>query len=281
MPTTPNEPLKTDLLKTMGWETVPFAARVGAEIRNADLREPLDEPNLQALHELIAQNGVVVFTGQHLDDSAHLRVATQLGQPKKPPEYLPSLSSQGFPEISVISTANGFAYTSDQWHADVTWMERPPKYSILHMREMPPAGGDTMWASQVEAFARLSEPFRDFLRPLHAVHQLPSSDDMRTVHPVVCRQPITGKPALFVNSVFTKRICELAEEESDAILAMLFRNSTIPECVCRWRWSVGDVAIWDNHFVQHYAINDYAPFSRKIHRIEIEGEVPLAYAATP
>jgi taurine dioxygenase len=99
---------------------------------------------------------------------------------------------------------------------------------------------------------------------------------MSTVHPVVCVHPLTGKRALFANSVFTKRICELEKPESDALLAFLFAHAVQPEIVCRWRWSAGDLAIWDNQFVQHYAIADYAPSARRIHRIELEGTAPIS-----
>jgi taurine dioxygenase len=261
-----------------GWLTRAVAGRVGLEIQGADLRGALEPDAMQALHELIARHGVVIFTDQQLDEADHLRVARQLGIPKPPPDYLPSLADKGLPEISVISTSNGFAAMTDQWHSDVTWLPNPPRYSILHMQDIPVAGGDTMWSSQLVAFQRLSPPMREFLASLTALHALPSDDERNAIHPVVCRHPLTGEHALFVNSTFTRRICELNSAESTALLEFLFVHSAAPEGVCRWHWSVGDLAIWDNHFVQHYAINDYGAAARKIHRIEIVGDRPLPAA---
>jgi taurine dioxygenase len=261
------------------WELVPIAGRIGVEVRHADLRQQLTARDCEQLHQLIATHGVVVFSGQSLDNEAHRELARQLGQPKLPPDYIPTLANQGFPEISVISTENGVAYTSDQWHSDVTWMTNPPRYSILNMILSPPVGGDTMWSSQIVAYEHLSSQLQQLLTGMTASHQLPRTADRSSVHPVVCVHPLTGKKALFINSVFTRQICELRQSESDSLLALLYEHTTRPEWVCRWRWSVGDLAIWDNHFVQHYAINDYGPATRRIHRIEVEGQPPIGAKA--
>jgi taurine dioxygenase len=132
-----------------------------------------------------------------------------------------------------------------------------------------------MWSSQVVAYERLSSPLRELLMGMTARHEISVAADRSSVHPVVCTHPVTGKMALFINSVFTRRICELGESESDSMLAFLNGHAVQPEWVCRWHWSVGDLAVWDNHFVQHYAINDYGPSARRIHRIEIEGQPPI------
>jgi taurine dioxygenase len=256
------------------WSLIPLAGLVGVEVRHADLRVPFSPTELDSLHRLLAESGVAIFSNQTLSDLDHLNLAKQLGTPKPPASYLPSLREEGFPDICVISTDNGRAYMTDQWHSDVTWMENPSRYSILHMRIAPAAGGGTMWASQIHAYERLSQPLKDLLTGLTAVHEIPAQEGMSTVHPVVCVHPVTAKRALFVNPIFTRRICELNRPESDALLSFLFAHSTQPEIVCRWRWSTGDVAIWDNHFVQHYAINDYGSSPRKVHRIEIVGSAP-------
>jgi taurine dioxygenase len=259
------------------WAVHSVGGLIGVEIRHADLRTPLTPAELDDLHRLIADNGVVIFSDQRLDNASHLGLAKQLGTPRPPASYLASLEADGFPDICVISTDNGFAYTTDQWHSDVTWMPNPSQYSILHMITAPSAGGDTMWSSQLHAYDRLSPALQDFLVPLTAEHRVPSQEGMSSIHPVVCRHPLTGKPSLFVNPVFTKRLCELSQSESDALLAFLYSHAVQPEIVCRWRWSPGDIAIWDNQFVQHYAIADYGQAARKIHRIELEGSTPVRW----
>ena len=198
-----------------------------------------------------------------------------LGRPKLPPEYIPTLAADGHPEICVLSTDNQLAYASSLWHSDVTWAERPPKYSILHMQVSPAVGGDTMWSSQHVAFETLSAPMQAFLESLTAHHQHPIDAGIGADHPLVCRHPVTGRKALFCNRTFTEKINELEPHESTAVLAMLYAHAARPEFSCRWRWTNGDVAIWDNHFVQHYALGDFGAAARKIHRIEIEGEPPI------
>jgi taurine dioxygenase len=220
---------------------------------------------------------VVVFPRQRLEPAGHLALARRLGEIRTPPDYLPTLEDAGLPQIGVIGTADERTRTADRWHADVTWAPAPPRYSVLHMRVLPETGGDTMWASQIDAYDRLSEPMKRFLEPLTAEHGL-GAGAVHAVHPVVHRHPITGRRALFVNPTFTRRIVELTSAESRSVLGMLYESITVPEAVCRWRWSVGDVAIWDNHFVLHYAINDYGQAARTIHRVEVEGR-PLLPAS--
>jgi len=253
-------------------EIRPITARVGAVVQGVDIKIA-DAAALAQLRSLIAEHGVVVLPEQGIRPEDHLRLGEALGRIKRPPDYIATLP--GFDDIAEISTENGLAYVTDQWHADVTWLDAPPKYSILHMVEPPPSGGDTMWSSQTEAFDWLSEPLQHLLLNLTAEHVFPGDVSIGTRHPVVISHPLSGRKALFVNSVFTRRIVELREDESDALLSYLFTHSTRPELVCRWSWSKGDVAIWDNHFVQHYAVADYHPARRTIQRIEIEGEAPV------
>lgn len=262
---------------TTSLEIRPLAGLIGAELPGVDLRASLTEAVVAHIKAALTDHGVVVFRGQDIGPAEHVALAHALGEIKYPPDYFPeTLREQGFPEVSVISTDNQLAYMTDQWHADVTWMPNPPRYSILHMQQLPPAGGDTMWSSQYAAYDWLSEPMQQFLDPLTVRHELPGSPDRGTEHPVVIRNPVSGRKALFVSKVFARRIVELSPDESDAVLAYLAAYTTKPEFVCRLRWAEGDVAIWDNHYVQHYAVADYRPHPRKIHRIEIVGEPPVA-----
>ncbi len=263
--------------------TRPVSGLIGAELPDVDLRHPLSDDAVAGIRDALTEHSVVFFPRQDIGPAEHVALATALGDIKLPPEYLETLREQGFPEVAVISTENQLAYTTDRWHADVTWMPNPPRYSILHMRQLPPAGGDTLWSSQYAAFEWLSESMKSFLEPLTARLQLPFSPDHATDHPVVCVNPVSGRKALFVNSVFTIWINELTEGESGSLLSYLAAHSVRPEFICRWRWTEGDVAIWDNHYVQHYAVADYRPHARTIHRIEVVGEplVPVAVQDHP
>jgi taurine dioxygenase len=132
-----------------------------------------------------------------------------------------------------------------------------------------------MWASQFAAFESLSNRTREYLTGLTAHHCAPGRPETSADHPLVCRHPRTGRRALFFNELFTVRVNELPPDESDAVLTLLAKRCVQPEHTCRWRWRPGDIAIWDNHFVQHYALGDYHPASRRIHRIEICGQPPI------
>ena len=258
----------------------PVSGLIGAELPDVDLRLPLTDDVMAGVRDALTEHGVVFFPRQGIGPTEHVALANALGEIKLPPDYFPeTLREQGFAEVSVISTENELSYMTDRWHADVTWMPNPPRYSILHMQQLPPAGGDTLWSSQYAAYEWLSEPMKRFLEPLTVRHQLPGFPDRATDHPVVCRNPVSGRKALFVNTVFAVRINELAEGESEALLSYLTAHTVRPEFICRWRWTVGDVAIWDNHYVQHYAVADYRPHARKIHRIEVVGAPPVAALA--
>jgi taurine dioxygenase len=255
----------------------PLAGRIGAVLDTVDLREPIGATTVDELHELLADKGVVIFTDQRLDVAGHVAFARRLGTIRRPPEYFPTLRDDGHPEVGVLRSQPGWGNGADTWHADVTWSARPPRYSIAHMQLTPDAGGDTMWASLVEAYERLSLPMRRFIHALTAEHAMAAGTgandiDRSTVHPVVHRHPVSGRLALSVSPTFTRRIIELEAVESEAVLELLFDLILRPESTCRWHWRPGDVAVWDNHFVLHYAINDYGDAPRLLHRIEIEGE---------
>lgn len=258
----------------LGFEIVPLAGALGAEVRGVDLRQPLTRAALDEIETILARVGVVFFAAQEIDVEGHAALAQALGRPKLPPEYIPSLVDIGHPEICVLSTENQFAYASSLWHSDVTWDVTPPKYSILHMQVAPAVGGDTMWSSQHVAFETLSAPLQGFLESLTAHHEHPMDPTIGADHPLVVRHPVTGRQALFCNSTFTQKINELTPVESSTVLNMLYTHAARPEFSCRWRWGAGDVAIWDNHFVQHYALGDFGTAARRIHRIEIEGTAP-------
>lgn len=255
----------------------PLAGYAGASITGIDLRSTLPDSVRLALQEALGHYGVLFFRGQQFDPTHHSAFGRQFGTIKPPSVYMEALEVD--PDICVISTENGRAYLTDRWHQDVSWPECPPRYSILHMQDIPTHGGDTMWSSLYLAYERLSATMREFLLPLTIRHAQPGAvDTMFFDHPLVIRHPISGRRALYTNPTFSYRLNELSEGESTALLAYLHSHATTPEFTCRWRWQTGDVAMWDNCYVMHYALGDYHPNYRKLHRIEIEGQPLLAAA---
>lgn len=257
----------------------PISGMIGAEVHGAALAN-LAGAQVEWIKQELYRHGVLFFPAQGLDPDVHTVFAKHFGPIEYPHVHLPNLGDDGYPEIAVISTANENAYQANQWHTDVSWKPKPSRFSVLHMQQLPAFGGDTMWSSQIAAYEALSEPVKQLLLGLSASHRFPNTPAQPTDvrHPVVIRHPQTGKLSLFVNNLFTPDINGLSKSESDALVDLLRAESIRPEFTCRRRWQVGDIAIWDNHFVQHNAIYDYGDGHRRIHRIEVAPQAPVPAA---
>jgi taurine dioxygenase len=171
----------------------------------------------------------------------------------------------------------------------------PPLAGLLAAKQLPPVGGDTLWSSSLAAYEALSAPMQRFLDGLTAEHSVAKSFPAErwqadpafkeryeravanyppVTHPVIRTHPVTGRKALFVNEGFTTRIHELSVAESKHVLEYLYRHIGQPEFVLRWRWRTNDVAFWDNRITQHYAVADYLPERRIMHRATVVGDRP-------
>jgi taurine dioxygenase len=243
---------------------------LGAEVRGLDLAT-LDAEGFARVEALLMQHLVLFFPDQPLNPDQHRDFALRFGEPEIHP-FIPKLD-EAHPEIVVLQAEAG--YIADVWHTDVTFDAAPPKCSVLQTLTLPPAGGDTMWANQYLAYERLSAPIKDMLDGLTAIHTAANygHPERRAEHPVVRRHPVTGRASLFVNRQFTRRIPQLSRDESEALLGLLYAHSTLPDFTCRYAWSVGTIAIWDNRCTQHYAVNDYEG-DRAISRVTILGDAP-------
>ena len=259
---------------------------VGGEIRGVDLSQPLDESTFKQVHDALIDNGVIFFRDQRLTPEQQKAFGRRFGElhihpaaPKELPEH---------PEILVIhADENSKHVAGENWHSDVSCDPEPPMGSILYMHELPPVGGDTLFASMYAAYDALSEPMKRFLEPLTARHEgehvyrgrYGMDDAGKTFptaeHPVIRTHPVSGRKALFVNGGFTRRIVQLSRPESDAVLQFLYRHVETPEFQCRFRWQVNSVAFWDNRCVQHHAMWDYYPQRRHGHRVTIMGDKPF------
>ena len=259
---------------------------IGAEVHGVDLAQPLDERTFKEIHEAFTENQVLFFRDQHLTVEQHKAFGRLFGElvvhPAAPQE-LPD-----HPEILVIHADEKSKHVAgENWHTDVSCDPTPPMGSMLYMHELPPVGGDTLFASMYAAYEALSEPMKRFLEPMTAIHdgehvyrgRYGVKDDgkvfPRAEHPVIRTHPVSGKKALFVNRGFTTKIVPLKRPESDALLQFLFRHVETPEFQCRFRWQVNSVAFWDNRCVQHHAMWDYYPQRRHGHRVTIKGDVPF------
>ncbi|MHB1925499.1 MAG: TauD/TfdA dioxygenase family protein [Acidimicrobiales bacterium] len=256
---------------------------IGTELRGVKLNQ-LDEAGITEIKELVAERGVLFFREQDMTLAEQVALGRRLGELHVHPA---AGAPEGFPEVLVVHTdAKSKRTAGEGWHSDVSCDERPPALSMLRVETTPSVGGDTLFASMYEAYESLSEPIRQFLTPLKAVH---SGDLYRNLyeaagaekkfpeseHPVVRTHPVTGRKVLYVNSGFTRRIVGLGSRESRAILDMLFDHIAYSvKGQVRFRWEPNSVALWDNRCVQHHASWDYFPDTRHGYRVTTVGERP-------
>jgi taurine dioxygenase len=275
----------------------PLNPVIGAEIAGVDLSQPLDPEQFGEINQALLDHHVLVFRDQKLSREDHKRFAGMFGRLHVHPYHVASKApshaeaAKPDPEILVVKADQKSRYVAGEaWHTDVTCDAEPPMGSMLYITKTPEiGGGDTCFASTIRAYDALSPAMKDFIGALTAVHDgakpytggygqaAPEGGWPKNTHPVVITHPESGRKALFVNRGFTTRICELAREESDAVLEMLWRHvETHPEFQCRMRWTPNSLVFWDNRVTQHHAVWDYYPYSRYGERVSIIGARPAA-----
>ena len=250
--------------------TEPVSGALGAELRGIDL-EQLDDAGFDVVQQALLDHLVVFFPEQHLSPEGHRALGRRFGEIEIHP-FIPKLS-EDFPEIVVLEGDQGAR--ADVFHTDVTWSEQPPIASILHMVKCPSRGGDTIFTNQYLVYEALSDPIRELLDGLTAVHTAAvfGHPEQRAEHPAVRVHPETGRRSLYLNRQFTSHFPQLRRSESDALLAFLCSFAEQPQFQCRYRWNAGAVGIWDNRCTQHYAVNDYDE-PRRIERVTVLGDRP-------
>jgi taurine dioxygenase len=265
---------------------------LGALVDGITLADELPQQSIDRLGELLVEHQILFFRRQPLTPQQQCRFAAHFGELHIHPIYpvLPEL-----PEILVLDTHGDFLPDNDNWHTDVTFSPTPPLAGILAAKQLPSVGGDTLWSSNLAAYDALSGPMKRLLEDLTAEHSVVKSFPAErwgadpgfkerydravakhppVTHPVVRTHPVSGRKSLFVNQGFTTRIHEVSARESDALLSFLFAHAARPEFTLRWQWSVDDVAFWDNRVTHHYAVADYLPQRRVMHRATVIGDRP-------
>lgn len=267
-----------------------MTSAIGAEVHGIDLSQA-GPAELDAIHQLLLEHEVIFFRDQDISPAHQTALASHFGPLQSHPAYS---TVEGHPEVTILESTQDKPTKIEAWHSDMTYLQHPPMATMLRSKIIPSHGGDTMWASTTTAYDTLSAPLQKMLDGLTAIHdfrhgfrhslaepggheRLASAvaENPPVVHPVVQSHPETGKPVLFVNSLFTTRIVELSESESDAVLAMLYEHIILAEHCCRFRWQENSVALWDNRSTQHKPVNDYFPAHRMMHRITVYGDKPF------
>lgn len=271
----------------------PVGATAGAEIRGVDLSLPLADEAYLKIRKALNDYGVIFFHGQNITPEQHLAFGKRFGEIHAS-KFAPKVA--GNPMICVVGkepeqTRN----IGGQWHTDHAFVDSPPLGSILLAREVPPVGGDTLFANMCAAYDSLSEGLKKTIEGLRAVHarskaldnsrlsrerrvdadevadMLRDNVERMAVHPVAPRHPESGRKILFVNPTYTLKFEGWSVEESEPLLNYLYQHSCRPENICRFHWEVGSIAFWDNRSSWHYALNDYHGHRRVMHRVSIQG----------
>lgn len=247
-----------------GLESRRLAGNCGVEVRGIDVRT-VDDDTLSELRGLVGQHAALVLPAQHLNSEDEVTFASRWGVP----HALPGRS----PVIALDSTESRRGRPQrGGWHSDMSWAPATPYATFLYALTIPGVGGDTIIANQCAAYDALPDAVRELVESRAAEHHHPNPPGRfavgTVVHPIVRVIPESGRSALFVNPAFTQRICGVSDQESRRLLWQLYRAATRPEVTYRHRWTAGDLLVWDNRCVLHYAIHDYTE-PRLMHRITV------------
>lgn len=271
----------------------PLTQRIGAEIQGIDLSSHLNADVFKIIYEALLQYKVIFFRHQtSLDQTKQEKFASLFGKPLSHPTVPVASNSKHIFELN--SKHGGRA---NVWHTDITFIDRYPKLSVLRAVIVPDVGGDTTWANTETAYDELPHPLQHLADELKGLHtndfdyggftpnanqdainkhkNIFASTVYEAEHPVVRIHPETGRKSLVLGQFF-KRFVGLTTKESHKIFEIFQDHITRPENTVRWKWQAGDVAIWDNRATQHLAVNDYLDAHRVMHRVTVEGEIPVS-----
>jgi alpha-ketoglutarate-dependent taurine dioxygenase len=273
----------------------PAGGSAGAFVTGVDLSKPTDAEAMAEIRRALLDHLVVALPGQNLSLDDLERFTDALGGRDITPFVKPI---EGRPHvIRILKEPHEKLNFANAWHTDLSYLEAPPSFTVLYCLETPEVGGDTVWANQYMAFETLSSGLRETLLELDAIHSAgpaygtggyldnvkhlmstkiePSKDAYSEQrHPAVIAHAETGKPALYLNPVYTQRIAGWSKPESDGLLAHIFRHAVNENFTWRLRWAKGTLAIWDNRCTQHFALNDYHGHRREMVRTSVKGTKP-------
>ncbi|MEM7250496.1 MAG: TauD/TfdA family dioxygenase [Pseudomonadota bacterium] len=270
----------------------PLSPHVGAEVFGIDLSSPLESSLVIRLHRALAHRHVLFFRDQNITPAEQVAFARHFG-PLRTAQRASFGLVDGIPELSVLETDEAKPPNIDHYHPDGIFREHPEFASVLRAVEVPPLGGDTIFTSLTAAYDALSESMKGYVADKYAIHDfmrlhgsprkarswkgdagkgMAKARDANppVAHPLVRTHPVTGRKCLYLSEVFTTHIEGLPSIESDGLLRFLVQHACKPEFQYRFRWAPNSIAMWDNRASMHYAVADYWPARRLMHRLTIE-----------
>ena len=266
---------------------------MGAEITGINLASSDFSDNLIGeIRAIWLEHNMVVLRNQNLTPQQQLKLAQAFGEPAIYP-FLEGVD--GMAEITaVLKREHETVNFGGVWHTDTSYQDEPPMATMLQAIELPPIGGDTMFANQELAYDQLSDGLKETLGRLRVVCAANKAkvaatrtarieesgkgvdvNELVAIHPVVRTHPETGRKSLYLSPGHAISFEGWTEEESAGLLDYLFQHQIAPEFQCRLGWGVGDIAIWDNRSTLHYPLNDYHGHRRLLHRITLKGDRPV------
>jgi taurine dioxygenase len=270
---------------------LPLTPAIGAEMSGLDFSKALSDADCDAVYDALLAYQVIVFRDQELSPEAHLAFAQSFGEPEHRHPVYPHVDD--YPDVMLLDIGPENPPDNDQWHADVTFRGEPPFASILYSRVIPPLGGDTLWSSMTAAYQALPAAMKAYIKDLRAVHDMSDFRNLYTagepdgaatklnaahqrfgsaLHPMVKIHPMTGRPALYANPGYTMQVEGLSSAESRRLLAYLFDHMNQPQFQVRFRWTENCIVMWDNRCTMHYAVADYLPHRRLMHRVTVAND---------
>jgi alpha-ketoglutarate-dependent taurine dioxygenase len=267
-----------------------LAGNIGAEVRGVDTSRPLDEQTIAAVRAALLRHKVIFLRNQQLDYDSQRIFAQRLGPLTQGHPIYAAPSAR--PELREMDSAQGTR--ANHWHTDLTFIERPPAFALLHAKIIPSVGGDTMWANCAAAYRGLPTELASLADRLRVIHSNNSDytddtvamrgDYISTIyeaeHPAVRVHPETAERSLLLGG-FARSVVGLSPSAGRDLIRVLQEYVTKPEYTVRWKWQVGDLAIWDNQATMHYAIYDYGTERRRGERLTVIGEVPIGVDGRP
>ncbi len=264
------------------------AGALGAYISGVLLDDNLSMTDFAAIQKALLEHEVLFFRDQNISALQFQSLARRFGEVEDHPAY-PTVPEA--PDVQMLESTSEAPTRIEKWHSDMTFRKEPPSLTLLHGQIIPGYGGDTLWSSASAAYAELSDPLKEMLNQLSAVHDFrngfqeslaePGGEQRLAEavaanppvrHPLVRVHPVSGKRAIFVNALFTVSVTQLSSRESRALLQLLCEQIVVEEFTVRLSWQPHTLAIWDNRVTQHKPVNDYFPQHRLMHRMTLKGE---------
>ena len=266
----------------MAMQLRPLSHALGAEIRGLDLTKFVPEDRWRAVHEAFLKHGVLVFRGHPITREQHIAFSRRFGELDRH-ESLPLDRDPEYPELLRVTndpkadgSPSNSRYTGQMWHSDLSFTLKPALGSLLRAVEVPPVGGDTMFANMYLAYETLSEGMKRLLDGLHGIHHAERKNaglsaeweaknrelNRPVAQPLVRVHPETGRKALYIGEK-VKCLEGFTPEESQPLIDFLVRHATRPQFVYRHQWQPHDLLAWDNRCTAHLALGDYDPSLRR------------------